>query len=52
MTQGMRPGTASIECRLSATVTPFTPAQLSARYPTHAAYVTAVSVAARNVARG
>jgi hypothetical protein len=43
----------SIECRLSGTMTPFTPAQLSARYPTHAAYVAAVSVAAlSDVARG
>jgi hypothetical protein len=43
----------SIECQLSGTMTPFTPAQLSTRYPTHAAYVAAVSVAAlRDVARG
>ena len=43
----------SIECRLSGTVTPFGPAELSARYPTHAAYVAAVRGAAlRDVARG
>ncbi|HEY4452790.1 MAG TPA: alpha/beta hydrolase domain-containing protein, partial [Pseudonocardiaceae bacterium] len=43
----------SIECRLSGTTTPFTPSQLSAHYPTHAAHVAAVSVAALgDVARG
>lgn len=42
-----------ISCLLSGTMTPFTPAQLSARYPTHADYVAEVSVAALgDVARG
>ena len=39
--------------QLSGTTTPFTPAQLSAHYPTHAAYVAKVSMAALgDVARG
>ena len=43
----------SIQCQLSGTMTPFTPAQLSAHYPTPAAYVAAVTVAALgDVARG
>ncbi|HEX4226330.1 MAG TPA: alpha/beta hydrolase domain-containing protein [Pseudonocardiaceae bacterium] len=43
----------ALECQLNGTMTPFTAAQLSARYPTHAAYVAAVSVAALgDVARG
>ncbi|HEY4017883.1 MAG TPA: alpha/beta hydrolase domain-containing protein [Pseudonocardiaceae bacterium] len=43
----------SLECQLNGTMTPFSPAQLSAHYPTHAAYVAAVGIAALgDVARG
>ena len=43
----------TLSCELNGTITPFTPAQLSAHYPTHAAYVAAVGAAAlRDVASG
>ena len=43
----------SVACQLSGTTTPFTPPQLSARYPTHAVYVAEVGLAAlADVARG